>query len=177
MLSSRRSPKRFVRALSCLAIASSLAISSCKRPEPEPEPIDVTVTDPVTSEDPEIQSAMEDARQSFDTFLTKAEDLSGDGTAYMARVRVLEDSTAEDVLVSNIIRGESNFTGIVGDLPVNLREVTMGDEVIFSLDQVVEWQYFGDGKVVGAQVARVKRSRMDETARAEFDLAYPFPFE
>ncbi|MEM1293890.1 MAG: DUF2314 domain-containing protein [Verrucomicrobiota bacterium] len=133
--------------------------------------------DPISSDDEELNAAMDHARDTFGDFVTTSQDEETEGTAFLAKVRITEGDSAEDLWVNGIKQEEQGFSGIVNEAPMKLQKVMALEEVRFTANQVVDWQYFADGKIVGAFTTRVERSRMTDEERADHDDLYPFPFD
>ncbi len=148
-------------------------LTGCSREEPPTIP----EIEPISSEDAEINAAMEQARDTFEEFVTLSHDPDTEGTAFLVKIRIPEGSKSEDLWVNGVQVEEKGYSGIINESPMDLTEVVALEEVHFSLNQVIDWQYFSEGKIVGAYVIRVERSRMLDEERAEFDQLFPFPFD
>lgn len=157
--------------LSALLICG-LLVASCSREEAP-----LVEVDPISSDDEELNAAMEHARETFPDFMSTSQETDTEGTAYLAKVRMLEGELAEDLWLSGVKEEEQGFSGIVNEAPMKLQKVMALEEVRFTANQVVDWQYFADGKIVGAFTTRVERSRMTEEEKADHDDLYPFPFD
>tara|TARA_R110002096_G_scaffold67332_9_gene163372 strand:+ start:5752 stop:6162 length:411 start_codon:yes stop_codon:yes gene_type:complete len=133
--------------------------------------------DPISSDDEEINAAMDHARDTFADFVATSQDTETEGTGFLAKVRIGEGDVFEDLWVNGIKAEEDGFSGIVNEAPMKLQKVEALEEVRFTENQIVDWQYFADGKIVGAFTTRVERGRMTEEERTEHDELYPFPFD
>ena len=120
---------------------------------------------------------MKSARETLSAFLAESMDNNSTGTAFIVKVHAITAKGAEDLWLSSIAQDNGHYTAIVESDPKVLTDFQPGTEVRFSIGEVVEWHYFKDDKVVGAQVTRILRKRMTPEQRAEHDVIYPFPFE
>jgi len=83
------------------------------------------------------------------------------GTAFIVKVHAVTAKGAEDLWLSSAAKDGDHYTAIVESDPTVLIDFPIGTEVRFSLGDVVEWHYFRDDKVIGAQVTRVLRQPND----------------
>jgi len=139
--------------------------------------LDVSQAEPYRVGDAEIQAAMEKARDTFAGFLAESMNNESAGTAFIAKVHAVTAQGAEDLWLSGVGAEGEAFSGAVESEPKVLTEVQVGQLIRFTPGELVEWHYFQDDKVVGAQVTRVLRQRMSDAERAEHDVVYPFPFD
>ena len=158
--------------------------SSCSKPEdeepleqPKPPAVDVTQAEPYQLPDAELNAAMKSARETLPAFLAESMDNNSTGTAFIVKVQAATAKGAEDLWLSSIAQDNGHYTAVVESDPTVLTDFQPGTEVRFSIGEVVEWHYFKEDKVVGAQVTRILRQRMTPEQRAEHDVIYPFPFE
>jgi len=170
------------RVLPIFAGLAILAGSGCsKKEEPEevvkPPAIDVTQAQPFQLPDAELNAAMQSARETLPGFIAESMDNNSAGTAFIVKVHAVTAKGAEDLWLSSMAQEDGHYTAVVESDPQVLTDFVIGTEVRFSLGDVVEWHYFKDDKVIGAQVTRVLRKRMTPEQRKEHDVVYPFPFE
>jgi uncharacterized protein YegJ (DUF2314 family) len=144
---------------------------------PPPAALDIRRPEPYRSGDAELDAAMDAARASFPAFLAESMNNESSGTAFIAKVHAVTPQGAEDLWLSGVGEEGDAFGGAVESEPKTLTDLQVGQLVRFTLGEVVEWHYFQEDKVVGAQVTRVLRRRMTDAERAEHDVVYPFPFE
>lgn len=145
---------------------------------PKPPAIDISQTEPYQLPDAELNAAMQSARQSLPEFLAESLNNDSTGSAFTIKVHAATPKGQEDLWMTGIAQDGDHFTAVVESDPKVLTEqFPMGTEVRFGPGDVVEWHYFKDDKVVGAQVTRILRQRMTPQEREEHDVAYPFPFD
>lgn len=131
-----------------------------------------------TSEDPEIAVAIQTARESFGEFIDTSMNPESNGVGFVAHIMTTEttdDIQEAGIQVSNVEPKGKGYHGIVSNYPV-MEGVAMGDQIEFELGHLVEWMYVDEGKVIGAQVTRVLRSRMSPAELKAHDEAIPFEF-
>jgi uncharacterized protein YegJ (DUF2314 family) len=145
---------------------------------PKPPAVDVTRPQPHQVADAELNVAMQSARETLESFVAESMNNDSSGTAFTVKVHVTTEKGEEDLWLTGIAKDSDHYTAVVeSDPKVLIDEFPMGTEVRFGPGEVVEWHYFKDDKVVGAQVTRILRQRMTAEQRAEHDVIYPFPFD
>lgn len=140
-------------------------------------------------DDPEMQRAYEQARESFRYFwreiawdqrrIVRALDFaavkapftddappSGSGDAPEVEHMWLSDVDFDGELV----------TGVLGNDPHWLTSVKAGDAVRIPLDRISDWMYVMEGVAYGAFTVNLLRSRMDSAERREHDEAWGLDF-
>ncbi|MBU6300471.1 MAG: DUF2314 domain-containing protein [Verrucomicrobia bacterium] len=171
-----------ISTLTGLALFGGAACSKQQEEEPvetpKPPAIDVTRAQPYQTKDAELNAAMQEARNSLPAFVAESMNNESSGTAFTVKVHAVSPAGEEDLWLTGIVQDGDHYTAVVESDPKALAaEFPMGTEVRFSPGEVVEWHYFKDDKVTGAQVTRILRQRMTPAQRAEHDVIYPFPFE
>ncbi len=171
------------RALPLLVLSAALFQAACSRNEeveipPLTPAFDVARPEPYRSEDAELDAAMRAARDSFPVFLAESLNIESTGSAFMVQVHATTDQGVEDLWLSGVAAADGNrLTAVIETAPETLTHLQIGNEILFSPGQIVQWHYFKDDKVVGAQVTRIFRQRMTDAERADHDARYPFPFD
>ena len=162
-----------------LAILATSGCSKTEEPEEDVKPpaVDVTQPQPYQLPDAELNAAMQSARETLPAFIAESMDNNSSGTAFIVKVHAATAEGAEDLWLSSAAKDGDHYSAIVESDPTVLTGFPIGTEVRFGLGDVVEWHYFRDDKVIGAQVTRVLRQRMTPEERKEHDVIYPFPFD
>jgi uncharacterized protein len=122
---------------------------------------------PVQSGDPEMQAAIQTARDRFPEFWRE---VSAD---YKRVIPVLDGSmvkayfhdvgapqSGEHMWVRDVEYDGKTITGVLADTPRQLRSVRSGDRVSFPLEHLSDWLYVDGDKAVGAFTVRLLRTRM-----------------
>lgn len=143
---------------------------------------------PVTyhkSEDPEMKAAFEKAQGTFRYFWKEVSlDYNRIIPALdMASIKLAfsDDASDPDSQVEHMWVGDLSFDGetIVGTLlnsPNYLTSVTAGDEVRCGVDEISDWMITSLGTIYGGYTVQVTRSRMNESDRNAYDLAWGVDF-
>ena len=145
---------------------------------PKPPAIDISRPQPYQAADAELNAAIQSARDTLESFVAESMNNDSSGSAFTVKVHAATGKGEEDLWLTGIAKDGEHYTAVVeSDPKVLTGEFPMGTEVRFGPGEVVEWHYFKDDKVIGAQVTRILRQRMTPEQRAEHDVIYPFPFE
>ena len=139
---------------------------------------------PVQSDDAEMLAAMQTARDRFPEFWRE---VSAD---YKRVIPALGGSmvkayfydadapqSGEHMWVSEVEYDGKIITGVLADMPRQLRSVQSGQQVSFPLERLSDWFYVDGGKAIGAFTVRLLRTRMTAEQRQAHDSHYPFRFE
>ena len=100
--------------------------------------------------DPAMQAAIKKARKTLPDFW--AAKAKNDDAYYSFSIKAglkTSDDSLEHIWVADISRDGEKITGTLSNVPADLPNLNIGDEVSFSKDEVTDWQYVYDGKVYG----------------------------
>ena len=131
----------------------------------------------VDSEDAEMNDAIAQARQTTDTFLQILTDPKPNQTDFSVK-RPYPTKTGgtrkEHIWISHLSYDGRFLHGTVGDEPVNISNLKSGEPVSFPLNELSDWMYLEDGKIVGGYTIRVLRKHMPSKEAADFDRHFQF---
>ncbi|MGC3991527.1 MAG: DUF2314 domain-containing protein [Chthoniobacteraceae bacterium] len=156
------------------------AISGCKRSERNPDVLhrdgdpDVIYVD---SEDAEMNAAIAHAQSTKAEFLQTLQAAKPNQTDFSAKRPYLTNKGGTDrehIWVSNLSYDGKLLHGTIGDDPVNIPHLKLGDPVSFPPDELSDWMYLEDGKIVGGYTIRVLRKRMSPQDATDFDQNMQF---
>ena len=124
---------------------------------------------PATSEiDAELESAIQQARDSLDTFVTKIAASHPNRTYVALKVRfVPPGELPQDIWVDGVTHRDGVFRGIMGDDIPTLR-LEIGEEITIEEEDIVDWMIVEDGKLIGGYTIRLAAQRMSPEERARF---------
>ena len=128
--------------------------------------------------DPEMNTAIDAARDSLDGFLGLYFDPATRFQAAALKIAIPADGGgAEHIYVVDIARdGRTHFVGTIDNDPVRLPQISLGDRYRFSRDQISDWNYFKDGKLHGAYTLRVMLPRMAKEQADQYrQILAPLP--
>lgn len=123
----------------------------------------------VEADDPEMNRAMEAARASIADFVARLEHPPKTQTRVLLKVRVQEGDVVEHLWLENIRRSGEDFSGEIGNEPLSLVSVKLGDRIEVPLERVSDWAVVDAGRLVGGTTLRLLRARASPSERAAMD--------
>jgi len=118
----------------------------------------------VPAGDPEMEAAFAKARQTWPQFLKTFE--AGDGKArnFSVKLKVVDGTQVEYFWTSNLRRAGEAFDAEINNEPESVKNVKFGQTMHFKADDIYDWMYFADGRMVGNYTLCVllKREPADE---------------
>lgn len=80
----------------------------------------------------------------------------------------------EHIWLTNVTYKDGKFHGRVGNEPVNIEDVKVGDEVEVEKSEASDWMFVDDGWLTGGYTVVELRAQMGEEERKVFDASVPF---
>jgi uncharacterized protein YegJ (DUF2314 family) len=109
--------------------------------------------------DPEMAAAAAKARAGLDGFLAKLDNPPAGTQNYSIKIGIVDkgdgiaftksQAGAEYFWVGNIRHEGENFVGTLGNEPKIISNARMGEEISFARDDIFDWMYIKDNKIVG----------------------------
>ena len=149
----------------------SFMIASCQekreRIKREGEP-DITL---VNSDDEEMNSAIENARLTFEKeFRTALLSKNTNFSNFFIKQRyALPNNDGEHIWVGDIEFKDGIYSGIINNEPNRSIGVKFGDTVIINVDNLSDWMYYDKNIVKGAYTVKVLRKTMTAEEKKEMD--------
>lgn len=104
----------------------------------------------VARDDPDMAAAIAQARASLDQFLALS-DAPPAGTAdYKLKVAVKDGDTSEHFWIIPFHKTATGFAGTLANEPQAVHNVTAGQELEFTRDDISDWGYTRNGRQVGS---------------------------
>ncbi|TIL76718.1 MAG: DUF2314 domain-containing protein [Mesorhizobium sp.] len=116
----------------------------------------------VRSDDPEMTTAIEQARASLDDFLALSEAPPPGTDKFKLKVMIVDGDATEHFWVIPFKRTASGFAGILANEPEIVQNVVYGQYIEFSRDDISDWGYIRDGHQVGSYTVCVMLKKMSE---------------
>ena len=131
----------------------------------------------VKSDDPKMVAAIDKARGSFDQFQTAFEKQQPGQDFFSVKLLVEDGEHQEHVWTTPVRIEAGKYYGPLDNEPYQIKKYALGDEINIPVDQISDWMYVDDGKLVGGYTLRVVRDSLTEEQRKEFDTTIPFKIE
>ncbi len=154
-----------------LAVVALLTLVACGGSEKEPHTIverdgELPIYGVEKSDEP-INTAIETARQSVDTFIHSLGDPSPSSELHSVKVRLEADDFVEHMWLEPVHYRDGSFTGTLDSKPVHITTMERGDSVTVAKEDISDWMYVDGGMLVGGYTVRVLHSRLSDEERAE----------
>jgi uncharacterized protein YegJ (DUF2314 family) len=130
----------------------------------------------VVSDDSEMNTAIQRARDTLPLFIAEFQDPQPDQTEFSLKVRFPYDDGEnwEHLWVSDLTYSEGGFTGLVWNEPLRVRNLHLGDEVRVDPADISDWIIIEDGKMLGGFTIYAIRDKLPEHKREEFESEIGF---
>jgi uncharacterized protein YegJ (DUF2314 family) len=120
-------------------------------------------------------AASQRARDTLDSFIERIT-LSDPPSSRSIRARVGSGAGAEPIWLDEPVFRNGSFRAVVGNLPGEVPGVEIGDAVVVSRSEVLDWLFVEERCMAGAYTLRVDRARMTDAERADLDRSLLVPF-
>jgi len=164
-----------------LFLVAVLALASCHKPKPsnvvrrEGKPDYIRVEG---KEQAKMEQAIERARKEIDTFIAALANPKPTQSHLSVKKPFSwkngDETNYEHIWLSDVTFKEGVFHGRVGNEPVDVKDVKLGDEAILKKSEASDWMFIEDGYLVGGYTIRILRDAMPPDERADFDASVPF---
>lgn len=128
----------------------------------------------VSGENPEMNSAIEQARSSITTFITSLQNPGQNQTYFSVKAKIVDGEHSEHIWLYDVSYDGNQFWGKIGNNPLNVKNVSLGDEITLNPSEISDWMIVEDNQLVGGYTLRVLRNRLSEEDRIKFDQDLPF---
>jgi uncharacterized protein YegJ (DUF2314 family) len=128
----------------------------------------------VSAQDPRLREAQALARQRVDEFIAAFEHAGPQQRSFAVKVPVIDGTLIEYFWVDLEGFANGQFTGHIGNEPLEVHSVRLGDRVVVDKERISDWMYVERGHLVGGYSLRALRDGMNEADRKAFDATLPF---
>ena len=160
-----------IRFISALAAALILALAPV--PVLRAEVADKVVKMP--GEHDETNASIARARASLQEFWTAKANPPEGVDGFALKVRVTDGDRIEHFWLADIVNEEQAYIGTITNTPNVVSNVKQGERHKFTADQITDWMFMRDGKIVGNETMRplLKELAPEEAARFRALLEKP----
>ena len=131
----------------------------------------------VVENNTQMNAAMEKARQSVDTFIKALQNPGAAQTFFSIKAKFTDGDEVEHIWLENVTYDGKKFQGKIGNEPLHIRNISLGDEVSVMPKDISDWMFVENGKLVGGFTLRVLRNQTSGEERKKFDESIPFVIE
>ncbi len=131
----------------------------------------------VDDDDAGMNAAIEKARSTVDEFISSLENPGPTQIGFSVKVRIEEGEAGEHMWILPVRHLDGKFFGTINNKPVKVTTVKIGDEVEVAKDQISDWMYIENQKLIGGYTFRALRDRLSGIERDRFDRNMPFQID
>jgi len=128
-------------------------------------------------DDPEMNKAMQTARDTMDTFITALRARTATQANFSVKKPFKAGEKVEHIWLSDASFDGSQFSGRVDNEPVDVKSVKLGETATVDKNEISDWFYVDDGKLIGGYTIRVLYARMSPEEQKEFNTHVGFKLE
>ena len=135
-----------------------------------PQPTQISAVEPTVqpASDVEMKAAIQEARDTLDSFIQKISPPHPDRTLVAVKVRfTLPYSSTQDLWVDQITYKDGSFHGTMGD-DIPALKLSMDDKITIPRKDIVDWMIVEDGKLIGGYTIRLAYQRMSTEEKERF---------
>lgn len=128
----------------------------------------------MTSEEPAMRRAFEQARASLDTFLTKSKAPASGTDGHALKVAISDGKNTEYFWVVDFASDGDQFTGVLNNEPRLVKKHKYGEKIAFRRDQIADWTYMdtANRRMHGNYTACALLTKEPPAQAAEFKRQY-----
>src|ERR1700733_2973785 len=166
---------RIVKITVLFAIFASISLFSTPCSKSEASKDDPTTS--VSADDPEMNAAISEARESAQQFITALRSPKASQSDFCIKKRFDQGENVEHIWLTDVTFDGQNFHGKVGNDPEEVTNVKFGDEAAVGKNEISDWMFIEDGKLIGGYTIKVLYSRMTLEGKMKFLEKVPFTIE
>lgn len=124
----------------------------------------------VPNEEESMNAAIDKARRTVDYFRSSLTAPTPDQQYFSAKARIEDNGEVEHIWLNDVSFDDSgNLFGKIGNEPLSLKNVKIGQEVGIAEDQLSDWMIVENGRLIGGYTLRVLRDKMSPKEQKSFD--------
>lgn len=124
---------------------------------------------PFPNKAPEMDKAIQTARDSVDTFIAALKSPAPGRVSFTVKKPFKDGGQVEHIWLSNASFDGTRFSGRVDNEPADVKNVRFGQIATAGKDEISDWFYIENGKLVGGYTIRVLYSQMSPAEKKDFD--------
>lgn len=128
----------------------------------------------IPDDDPKMLAAIKQARETLDQFIVAFQNPQPSRTKLSIKMQVSDGTNIEHMWIVPVSYSNAKFRGTLMNNPYNLKGIVYGQELECSKEQVSDWVYVENGKLIGGYTMNVIRDSLSPEERLEYDRSTPF---
>ena len=124
-----------------------------------------------------MNRAIERARSEVSTFITRLDKPQPGDSDFAFKAPVRDGDRVEHFWLGNVRHESGDLVGMIGNDPEFVRTVKVGEQRRVPRNEISDWMYVSDGRLVGGYTTRVMLRRLGEHERKAMLASLPFKVE
>ncbi len=130
----------------------------------------------VKADDEAMNQAIADARRHLPHFWATFETRKHGESDFGLKVRIEDENGAEHFWCTDIERADGRISGVIANDPAQVKSVSAGQRITIKEDQISDWLYMRDEKMIGNYTLRVLMRTLAKAERQQLeDMLGPLP--
>jgi uncharacterized protein YegJ (DUF2314 family) len=131
----------------------------------------------VSSDHAAMQRAVDEARRTVKKFIFALKHPTPGQTDFEVKKPFIQGNEVEHIWLSNVEFLGNRFQGRVDNQPRKIRGLKLGQLVSVNPNEISDWLYVDNGKLIGGYTVRVHYSELSPEQKQEFDREADFKME
>ena len=123
----------------------------------------------VTDDHKEMAEAVQKARKTMDKFIAALRSPKGNQSRFAVKKPFIEGSKVEHLWVNELSFDGKVFRGKIDNTPVGLKHVRVGDEVAVSPEEISDWMFVQNDRLVGGYTVQATCCHMSSAEKKQFE--------
>jgi len=131
----------------------------------------------VSDNDKQMDRAVENAQRTLGFFMAARKAKKNGDTVFEIKKGFIDGDKVEHLWIKRVTYDGKNFHGDIDNQPSEVNNVHMGQHVTVAPQDVTDWMFLKNGKLIGGYTTRVLYARLSPEEKAEFDKHAEFKIE
>jgi uncharacterized protein YegJ (DUF2314 family) len=124
----------------------------------------------VPSEEESMNAAIDKAQRTVGYFMSSLNSPTPEQQYFSAKAKIEDNGEIEHIWLNDVSFDDSgNLFGKIGNEPLSLKNVKIGQEVGVAKDELSDWMIVESGRLIGGYTLRVLRDKMSPKEQKSFD--------
>ena len=131
----------------------------------------------VSDNDKQMDRAVENAQRTLGFFMAALRAKKNGDTVFEIKKGFIDGDKVEHLWIKRVTYDGKKFHGEIDNRPNEVSNVHLGEHVTVAPQDVTDWMFLKDGKLIGGYTTRVLYARLSPEDKAEFDKHAEFKIE
>jgi len=128
---------------------------------------------PVSDDDQEMNAAMQQARKTLNAFVERFTNPRTTDKWFLVKGRFTHEGRVEHIWVADLVFDGKVFSGVLANQP-ELPGLKFKQQVSVPMENISDWMYVSNGRLIGGFTTRVLYGRMSPEERKRDDAGRPY---